>query len=158
MKNSILVLNGPGLADLGDYDGKACRGSTLTGIRDACEGLCESLALKLDFRQTEDPDEMFRWIAKDSEDFDGVIINPVGCSRDSTVGHPVYRSAIHMIASLKMPVIEIHVNNIFSQGGEITRPVHEPAGDRGFVCGLGLHGYLLAIRALAHRLGAGEGT
>lgn len=158
MKNRILVLNGPGLADPSDFDGRACRGLTLAGIRDACEGLCESLALKVDFRQTEDQEEMFRWIAKDSEEFDGVIINPVGCSRESTVAHPVYRSAIHMIAALKKPVIEIHINNIFSQGSEISRPVHEPAGDRGFVCGLGLHGYLLAIRAMARRLGAGEAT
>jgi 3-dehydroquinate dehydratase len=29
--------------------------------------------------------------------------------------------------------------------------VHEPAGAMGLVCGLGVHGYLLGIRSIAHR-------
>jgi 3-dehydroquinate dehydratase-2 len=155
-KHKILILNGPGLADLSDYDGNTYQGLTLAGIRDACEKLCESLGIELEFRQTEDQEEMFRWIAKDSEDFDGVIINPVGYSRAATVAYPIYRSAIQMIALLKKPVVEVHINNIFSQSAEITQPVHEPEGDMGFVCGLGLHSYLLAIRAIARRIGIAE--
>lgn len=156
MRQKILILNGPGLADLSDYDGNAYPGLTLAGIRDACEKLCETLGLDLDFRQTEDQDEMFRWIAKDSEDFDGVIINPVGYSRAATAAFPAYRSAMQMITLLEKPVIEVHINNIFSQSAEITQPVHEPEGEMGFVCGLGLHSYLLAIRAIARRIGIAE--
>lgn len=156
MKHSILVLNGPGLEDLRDDDGDTDRDLTLAEIRDACARLCESLELELDFRQTEDQDEMRRWIGKDSRDFDGIILNSFGCSRASTVTYPAYRPAVEMIAGLKKPIVEVHINNIFSEGPEITEPAHEPGIDMGLVCGLGLHGYLLAIRAIAHRLGVKE--
>jgi 3-dehydroquinate dehydratase-2 len=155
MAYKILVLNGPGLADLSDYDGNTYKGLTLDKIRDACSVLCSELGIELDFRQTEDQDEMFRWIAKDSEAFDGVIMNPVGYSRAATVAFPVYRSAIQMIALLKKPVVEVHINNIYSQSAEITQPVHEPQGDMGFVCGLGINSYLLGIKAIARKFEAG---
>lgn len=153
MTHKILVLNGPGLGDLSDYDGNTYRGLTLEKIRSECSKLCRNLGMELDFRQTEDQDEMFRWIAKDSEGYDGVIINPVGYSRAATVSYALYRSAIQMIAMLKKPVVEVHISNIFSQSAEITQPLHEPVGDMGFVCGLGVQSYLLGIRAIAHRFG-----
>lgn len=151
MKRTVLILNGPGLADLSDYDGNSYNGLTLKSIFEACDARCKKLGINLDFRQTEDQDEMFRWIAKDSEDFDGVIINPVGYSRAATVTFGIYRSAIQMIAKLKKPVIEVHINNIYSQSAEITQPLHEPEGDMGFVCGFGKLSYILAINAIAKR-------
>jgi 3-dehydroquinate dehydratase-2 len=151
MTRKILILNGPGLTDLGDYGDGNDRGLTLEKVRTECTELCHSLGIELDFRQTEDQDEMVRWIKKDSEGYDGVIINPVGCSRAATVSFPVYRSAIRTIALLRKPVVEVHMNNIFSRSAETTGSVNEPAGAMGLVCGLGVHGYLLGIRSIAHR-------
>ena len=118
MTRKILILNGPGLTDLGDYGDGNDRGLTLEKVRTECTELCHSLGIELDFRQTEDQDEMVRWIKKDSEGYDGVIINPVGCSRAATVSFPVYRSAIRTIALLRKPVVEVHMNNIFSRSAE----------------------------------------
>jgi 3-dehydroquinate dehydratase-2 len=92
---------------------------------------------------------MFRWIAKDSEAFGGVIINPVGHSRAAIQIYELYRSAIRMIANLKKPIIEVHLTNIYRQVEEVTQPLHEPAG---FICGLGKHSYLLALQAMARKL------
>lgn len=152
--NSLLILNGPGLADLGDYDGNSYGDISLAAIRDQSIALCEELGLNLDFRQTDDEDEMLRFIARDSEDFSALIINPVGYARANTVDFEMYRSAIKMIAHLKKPVIEVHIANIFQQGAEITRPLQVPEGEMGFVCGLGVGSYLLAIRSAARRLKA----
>ena len=152
MKPSILIINGPGLDDLSDYDGNSYGDLTLPMIRDASAALCDKLGIRLDFRQTEDQDEMFHWIARDSEEFDGVIINPVGYARSATVSIGIYRSAIQVIARLKKPVIEVHINNIYRQSAEITQPLHEPEGDMGFICGFGLNSYLAAIRAIKMRL------
>jgi 3-dehydroquinate dehydratase-2 len=152
LKPSILIINGPGLDDLSDYDGNSYGGLTLSMIRDAANALCEELGIRLDFRQTEDQDKMFQWIARESEQFDGVIINPVGYSRSATVSIGIYRSAIQVIARLKKPVIEVHINNIYRQSAEITQPLHEPEGDMGFICGFGLNSYLAAIRAIKLRL------
>ncbi|MES9899622.1 MAG: type II 3-dehydroquinate dehydratase [Sedimenticola sp.] len=149
---TLLVLNGPGLAELGDHDGNTYGNLTLDLIRDECTLLCEQLGVKLDFRQTDDEEEMFRFIAKDSEDFDALIINPVGYSRAASVEFEMYRMAIKTIAHLKKPVIEVHLENIFQEGAEITKPLQAPEGEMGFICGLGINSYLLAIKAVVRRL------
>lgn len=148
----ILVLNGPGLADLGDYSGSWHGQLTLDGIRADCQAVCDELGLELDFRQTDNQDEMFRWIAKDSESFDGVVINPVGHSKGMMEVFELYRSAIQIIATLKKPVIEVHISNIFSQVEDVNQRLHEPEGDMGFVCGFGNFSYTLAIRAIHRKL------
>jgi len=149
---TVLILNGPGLADLSNYDGYSYGKLTLERIREECVARCEQLGIEPDFRQTDDEDEMFRWIAKDSESFDALIINPVGYSRAASVEFEMYRSAIKMVAHLKKPVIEVHITNIFQPGAEVTKPLQVPEGEMGFICGLGLHSYLLAIRAIERRL------
>jgi len=148
---TILVLNGPGLADL-SAGGSQTGDLTLGQIEDECSALCEQLGLKLDFRQTEDEEEMFRWIGKDSENFGGLIINPVGSLKGDSVDFDRYRSAIGMVAHLKKPVVEVHTANIFREGSGVTKPLQASEGEMGFICGLGLRSYLLAIRAIAKRL------
>ena len=151
-QNKLLVINGPGLADLGNYDGNSYGNLTLAKIKDECSVLCDQLDAHLDFRQTDDEDEMFRAIAKDSDNYDALIINPIGYSRAASVEFEMYRSAIKMIAHLKKPVIEVHITNIFQQGAEITKPLQVPEGEMGFVCGLGVYSYLVAIKAVNRRL------
>lgn len=156
MQRRILILNGPGLGDLSDYDGNTYGNITLGDIRDACTNMCQELKVGLDFRQTEDPDEMFLWITRDSEAFDGVIINPIGYSRAISVSFPVYRSATEMLARMKKPVVEVHINNIFAESAGITQPVYEPEADMGFICGLGIDSYLTAIQGLVSKFEAYE--
>jgi 3-dehydroquinate dehydratase-2 len=152
MKNTVLILNGAGLADFSGYDKKAYGELTLEGIRGDCHRLCEELGLDLDFRQTDDQDELFRWIAKDSADFGGVIINPVGYSSSASESGELYRSALKMVAHLKRPVIEVRIANIYRHVSEFRQPLHEPEGNMGFICGFGRPGYLLAIKAIAKKL------
>lgn len=148
---TILILNGPGLADLTD-GGDRYAGVTLEQIRDASAALCAEVGMNLEFRQSDEYDEISRWIAGDSGRFDALIINPVGHLKFGAVDSDMYRSATEMIAQLRMPVIEVHLNNIFREGDELIRPLRGPLGETGLVCGLGLHGYLLAIKAAAKRL------
>jgi 3-dehydroquinate dehydratase-2 len=148
----LLILNGPGLGDLSDFDGKNYGGLSLEGIQKECSILCEQLGIQLDFRQTDDEIEMFNFIAKDSEAYDALIINPVGYSRAASVEFEMYHSAILTIAHLKKPVIEVHITNIFKPEAEITKPLQVPEGNMGFISGLGISGYLLAIKAVNKRL------
>jgi len=154
MKPTLLILNGPGLADLSAYSGHWYGDFTLDDIRTACQAACDELGFDLDFRQTDNQDEMFRWIAKDSEAFDGVIINPVGHSREMMMRFELYRSAIQVIATLKKPVIEVHITNIYREIKDVTQPLHEPEGDMGFICGFGKLSYVMAVRTIARRLKA----
>ena len=151
-KHSLLILNGPGLADLSHYGDKRYGNLSLEQIYNECSILCQNLSIDLDFRQTDDEDELYRFIAKDTENFDALIVNPVGYSRSTSVEVEMYRSSIKMIAHLEKPVFEVHITNIFQLGAEITKPLQVPAGKIGFICGLGLNSYLLAIRAADRRL------
>jgi len=152
--NRILILNGPGLSDLSAYQGYNYGALSLEKIERECSKLCKSEGLELEFRQTDDDDQMFRWIAKDSDKFAGLIINPVGYSQAANVEFEMYRSSIRMIAHLRKPVVEVHITNIFNQGTDITKPLQAPKGEMGFICGLGYHGYLLAIQSVANKLRA----
>lgn len=149
--HTLLILNGPGLSDLsvgGDTRGNL----TLEQIRDECSAMCDELGMSLEFRQTDDQDEMDRWIARDSDHFDALIINPAGNVNADSVDADTYLSAIKLMPHQNKPVIEIHLTNTFREKAELTRPLQGPEGSLGFICGLGLHSYLLAIKACAKRL------
>lgn len=133
MANSkILILNGPGLKD------------QIVEVR--CKALCDKLGLGLDYRQADKPDQITRWIAEDSDDFAAIVINPAGFNECPQISAA--------IAQFSKPVVEVHLNNIFREGSEPTRPLPGPEGEMGFVCGIGVHSYLLAIRAAAQRIQA----
>jgi len=149
MDKIVLVVNGPGLADL-NAAGDRYGGVTLEQIQDESAKLCAELGMKLEFRQTDDQDEMFRWIT--SETFDALIINPNGHPKSGSADSDMFRSAIDMIADTNKPVIDVRLTNIFRQGGETSKPLQRSEGQMGFICGLGLKSYLLAIRAVARRL------
>jgi len=69
--------------------------------------------------------------------YDGIIINPGGYTHTSVaIGDA--------IASIKTPVIEVHISNIF--GREDFRKIsHVSAKSVGVISGLGMKGYELAI-------------
>lgn len=73
----------------------------------------------------------------------GIIINPGAYAHYSVA----IRDAIEMIPA---PVIEVHLSNIYAREefrhSDVVAPVC-----RGVICGLGLDGYLLAIRSLLAR-------
>ena len=148
----FLVLNGPGLSELSNFEGKDYGGISLQDIEQRCVTLCEQLQIKLDFRQTDDLDEMEHFITRDSEQFDALILNPAGCSRTASIEPERYRSALMTIAHHKKPVTEVHITNIFKPDAENTKPLHVPECDIGFISGLGIHSYLTAIKAIHKRL------
>ena len=69
--------------------------------------------------------------------FDGIIINPGGYTHTSVaIGDA--------IASIKTPVIEVHISNVF--GREDFRKIsHVSAKSVGVISGLGMKGYELAV-------------
>ena len=90
-----------------------------------------------------------------SGEADGIVLNPGGLTHTSV-------SLRDAVAATSLPVIEVHLSNIFARESfrqvDLVAPVC-----RGVVLGLGSLGYLAALRSLATILGAGpsgvgEGT
>ena len=150
--NKLLIMNGPGLSDLSNFNEMGYGQLTLDTVRKKCAESCKIFGLKMDFRQTDDEAELSRFLIEGIEDFDALIINPVGHSHASSVDFTIYSSAIKTITRQNKPVIEVHISNIFQQGVENTKPIHVPKCEVGFVSGLGIHSYDLAIRAVNKKL------
>ena len=141
---TILILNSglPG----GSHDDRH-GGPTSEQVRDACATVCAGLDIDLEFRQTDDQEQMLRSIASDGIRFSALILSPAG-----PVDPERYSAAVEAMSRSKIPVIEVHPGNVFLNNGDAYKPLPGPAGATGFVCGMGLQGYLLAIRAIAKRL------
>ena len=54
---------------------------------------------------------------------------------------------------LRKPLIEVHLTNIHQRPAPYTHSLVSQAAT-GVICGLGAHGYLLAVRAVAEALAA----
>ena len=153
MKNKqVLIMNGPGLSDLSNFNEMGYGHLTLDIVRKKCAETCKVFGLKMDFRQTDDEAELSRLLNEGIVDFDALIINPAGYSHVQSVDYTIYSSAIKTITRQNKPVIEVHISNIFQQGVENTKPIQVPKCEVGFVSGLGIHSYDLAIRAVNKKL------
>jgi 3-dehydroquinate dehydratase II len=154
MKNTLLILNGPDLSDLSIH-GALCEKITLKDIEDKCKEVCSKLNIELDFRQTDDEREFLDFLHKDSKRFNAVIINPAGYSHALSTELSRHQLAIKTLLHQKKPVTEVHIANIFKQGSDITKPLQVPEGEMGFVSGLGIYSYVLAINAISKKLNKG---
>ncbi len=98
------------------------------------------LGIKVELRQSNSEGQLVDWIQETGGSFDGVIINPGAYSHYSIA----IRDALEI---LKIPVIEVHLSNIFAREEFRQKSIISPMAT-GIICGLGHHGYLLALQAL----------
>jgi len=153
MKNqSLLIISGPGLADCIDFEGNKYGEISPGQIEQVCLAKGEALGLAVDFRQTDDIETLFKWIERDIGKFDGLIINPCLNSQAALMDFEAYQTTIERVAPLKKPVIEVYLGNVFLPGSRLAGPVKVPQAEAGFICGLGVHGYTLAIQAIEGRI------
>jgi len=152
MNNRLLIINGPGLSDLSNFNEFGHDDLTLEKVQKKCLETCKSLGLSLEFYQTDDESELSNYLIKACKEFDALIINPVGYSHASSLDIDIYTSNIETITLQNKPVIEVHIANIFQKGMNITSPIKVSEGNVGFVSGFGIHSYDLAIRAVNKKL------
>lgn len=154
MSKSVLILNGPGLADAAYYGRLSDTPLTLASIHDACAALAAELDMSLEFRQTDDRDEMTQWLTSGSDACDGLIVNPgEGVSTTPQLTRR-YLAAIQSAVdpapgARRKPVIEVRLGNIFRPARATGESGYATVPGVGLVCGLGQFGYLLAMRAIA---------
>ena len=152
MNNRLLIINGPGLSDLSNFNEFGYDDLTLEKVQQKCLETCESLGLTLEFCQTDDEIELTNDLIKAYKEFDALIVNPVGYSHASSLDFDIYTSNIEKITLQNKPVIEVHIANIFQKGIDIAKPIKVSEGSIGFVSGFGIHSYDLAIRAVNKKL------
>ena len=142
----IMILNGPNLNLLGVREPHIYGTTTLSEIEASCAELVKTIGGSLAFHQSNHEGQLVDWIQSARETADAIIINPAAYSFTS----------IAMLDALKTfegPVIEVHISNIHARD-EHHRHSKLSAAVKAVICGLGPYGYIVAVQAAAHMLGA----
>jgi len=147
MAKTVYVLNGPNLNLLGTREPKTYGTATLADVEKLCRAAANRHQLELEFRQSNHEgaivDAIHEARAKTAV---GIILN-AGAYTHASVA---IRDAI---AAVDVPVIEVHISNIFAR--EPFRHVsHVAPVAKASLCGFGIDGYALAIDGLAALIGA----
>jgi 3-dehydroquinate dehydratase-2 len=145
---TILVLNGPNLNLLGLREPEIYGHETLADIEEACLERAEALAVSVEFRQTNHEGQLVDWIHEARQSADGIIINAGAYSHSSI-------AILDALTAAGLPVIEVHMSNIYRR--ESFRQIsYVSRVAQGVICGLGGHGYELALTAMARLLRSGD--
>ncbi len=142
--HTVLVLNGPNLNLLGTREPATYGRETLADISALCTRTAEECGLAVEFRQTNHEGELIEWIHLARGRCAGILINPAAWTHTSVA----IRDAL--LAS-ELPVIEVHLSNVHKR--EPFRH-HSFVSDItvGVICGLGSHGYRMALQHFSQLL------
>lgn len=141
MPAPLFVLNGSNLNLLGRREPALYGTTTLAEIEQQTRALATSLGLACDFRQTNHEGVLVDWIQEAALQEAAVVINPAGFS----FGRVPVIDALKLVPG---PVIEVHLTNIHQRPAPYTHSLVSQVA-RGVICGCGVTGYLLAVRAVA---------
>ncbi len=137
----ILILNGPNLNLLGTREPAIYGRETLADIKEMCADKGEALDLEIDFRQSNAEGELVAWIQEARGRAAGIVVNAAGLTHTSV-------AILDALLAAELPVVEVHLSNIFRRE-QFRRRSYVARAARGVICGLGAHGYVLALEAMA---------
>jgi 3-dehydroquinate dehydratase II len=136
----ILVLHGPNLNLLGRREPEVYGKVTIEQINAALDERAIKLGAELVVFQSNHEGMMVDRIQEAATGFDGILINPAAFTHYSYA----LREAL---AAAALPLIEVHLSNIFSREKFRSHSVVSPVA-AGMICGLGINSYLLGLEAL----------
>jgi 3-dehydroquinate dehydratase II len=146
---TVYVLNGPNLNLLGVRDPSIYGSDTLGDIEERCAARAKGLGLELEFRQTNHEGQLVDWIQEARESADGIVLNAGALTHTSV-------AVLDALSAAGLPVIEVHLSNIFRREA-FRHHSYVSLAATGVICGLGAHGYELALDALAALIEAAPG-
>ena len=144
-KPRILVVHGPNLNLLGSREPEIYGQDTLADINASLSTQAKAASADLiAFQSNHEGDLIDRIQAARSEDVAFIIINPGGYSHTSVA----LRDAL---AAVAIPFVEVHLSNIHARE-PFRRHSHFSDLAVGVICGLGGHGYRLALDFALNRI------
>jgi 3-dehydroquinate dehydratase-2 len=146
MARTIFVLNGANLNLLGTREPAIYGRATLADTEALCRKTAARHGLEIDFRQTNHEGTLVDWVQEAGQKAVGIVLNPAGHTTTSVSLHDA-------ILSVRIPVVEVHISNIFARESFRHPSMISPVA-KGVICGFGIEGYGLAIAALAAVIGA----
>ncbi|HEY7665388.1 MAG TPA: type II 3-dehydroquinate dehydratase [Xanthobacteraceae bacterium] len=146
MARTVYVLNGPNLNLLGTREPDTYGRTTLKDVEKLCCEAGRRHAFEVKFLQSNHEGELVDSIqAAAAEHAAGIVINAGAYTHTSVA----IRDAI---AAVAVPVVEVHISNIFARERFRHRSHIAPVA-KASLCGFGVAGYALAIEGLAALIG-----
>jgi 3-dehydroquinate dehydratase-2 len=144
MAKTVFVLNGPNLNLLGRREPHLYGQETLADVERDCRARAAEQGLEIEFRQSNHEGVIVDWVHEARERAVGIIINPGAYTHTSIAIHDALKA-------FEGPIIEVHISNIHQREAFRHRSYVSLVA-RGVIAGLGTHGYLLALDAMARCL------
>jgi 3-dehydroquinate dehydratase-2 len=141
MSQRIDILNGPNLNLLGVREPEIYGHQTLAGVEDLCRKFAAGQNLEITFRQSNHEGQIIDWIQEARDAAAGIIINPAGFTSTSI-------AILDALKTFEGPIIEVHLSNIHRREA-FRHHSYVSLAATGVICGLGTHGYVLALEAIA---------
>jgi 3-dehydroquinate dehydratase-2 len=138
---TVQIINGPNLGRLGRREPDVYGDTTHDQLAALIEREAAALGLKAVVRQSDNEAQLLDWIHLAADARQPVILNAGGLTHTSVA----LRDAC---AELSAPLIEVHISNVHARE-EFRRHSYISPVATGVVVGLGIQGYLLALRYLA---------
>ena len=140
-QKKIMVVHGPNLNMLGKREPGVYGTATLADINGMLERRAAELGLVVEAFQSNHEGELVDKIQEAVNTCNGMIINPAAYTHTSVA----IKDALLL---LDVPVVEVHISNVYKR--EPFRHVSMVSDVvTGKIVGLGVHGYKLALDALA---------
>ena len=145
MSKLVTLLNGPNLNLLGLRQPEIYGRETLDDVSSAVADLAEELGLRVKALQSNHEGQLVDWIQEARGTAEAIIINAAAYSHTSI-------AILDALQAFEGPIIEVHLSNIFKRES-FRHHSHISGVADGVICGLGAEGYILALTALAEKLG-----
>ena len=140
----ILVINGPNLNLLGTREPEIYGRETLEDIEEACRKLGQDLGFEVLCYQSNSEGALVDRVQQARTDCAGIVINPGAYTHTSV-------ALLDALLACAIPVIEVHLSNIHRRE-DFRHHSYVSKAAEGVICGLGAHGYNMALRAMARLL------
>ena len=140
----VLILNGPNLNMLGTREPEIYGHGTLAELEAQCAAHAGKMGLSVTCFQSNAEAEIIDRIQHAREHVQAIIINAGALTHTSI-------ALMDALKGCNLPVIEVHLSNIF-QRETFRHHSYVSYAAIGFICGLGVQGYLLALQALKSHL------
>ena len=136
----VLVVNGPNLNLLGQRDRDVYGSMTLADIEEMMRHSARELGADVEFFQSNSEGSIIDLIQSRSPSVNGIVINPGALTHYGL-------SLREALADTGLPVVEVHISNIYARERWRHRSVVAPVAV-GQISGLGWRGYLAALEFL----------
>jgi len=140
----IYVLNGPNLNLLGDREPDIYGNISLKDIENSLSNYAKKNNSEIYFKQSNHEGELIEFVHEASKKASAIIINPAGYSHTSV-------ALLDALLAAKIPIVEVHISNIFRRE-DFRHNSYVSKSAIGVISGLGIEGYLYALKFLLDEL------